>query len=138
MAQIDPSYFEKVERWRRGVKNNPGPIIEKRKAHSFVGKDLKREAELPESFNWATETDADGNSLILPTRDQLTCGSCYAFCATQVLSERLSIASNGENRVILSTQDMISSGPQFTSEVLNNQSVLQPYIDAGTAAEAEW
>jgi cathepsin B len=41
-------------------------------------------------------------------RDQVSCGSCWAFSASDVLSDRFCIASSSKNKTILSPQDMIS------------------------------
>jgi cathepsin B len=41
-------------------------------------------------------------------RDQQRCGSCWAFAASEVLSDRFCIASNGKNDHVLSPQDMVS------------------------------
>ena len=44
--------------------------------------------------------------LIQPIRDQQQCGSCWAFSANEVLSDRFSIATN--TSVILSPEDSVS------------------------------
>jgi cathepsin B len=41
-------------------------------------------------------------------RDQGKCGSCWAFSASEVLSDRFCISSGGKTNVILSPQDMVS------------------------------
>merc|ERR1711971_332820 len=45
--------------------------------------------------------------LIHPIRDQQRCGSCWAFSASEVLSDRVAIAS-GQPSPVLSPEDMIS------------------------------
>ncbi|EFC44879.1 cathepsin B [Naegleria gruberi] len=45
---------------------------------------------------------------IHPIRNQEQCGSCWAFSASESLSDRFCIASNGKVDVILSPQDMVS------------------------------
>ena len=47
-------------------------------------------------------------SRIHAIRDQAQCGSCWAFGATEALSDRFAIDSNGAIDVILSPQDMVS------------------------------
>lgn len=41
-------------------------------------------------------------------RDQAKCGSCWAFAASETLSDRFCIASKGEVNLVLSPQDMVS------------------------------
>lgn len=46
-------------------------------------------------------------SLIHPIRDQQQCGSCWAFSASEVLSDRFAIATN-KSSPVLSVEDMVS------------------------------
>lgn len=48
------------------------------------------------------------STCIHPVRDQGSCGGCWAFAATEVLSDRHCIASKGATNVILSPEDLIS------------------------------
>jgi len=43
-----------------------------------------------------------------PIRDQAHCGSCWAFAASEVLSDRFALASNGTINKILSPEDLVS------------------------------
>ena len=45
---------------------------------------------------------------IHPIRNQEECGSCWAFSASEVLSDRFTIASNGDINVVLSPEDLVS------------------------------
>lgn len=70
-------------------------------------------AGLPDSLDWDTEHKV-GNM-----RDQLTCGSCYAFAATSMLASRGRIASVGSAPdLYISPQDMISCGSPKTLDSL--------------------
>jgi len=46
-------------------------------------------------------------SCIHPIRDQASCGSCWAFAASETLSDRFCIASGGKTNVVLSPEDMV-------------------------------
>jgi cathepsin B len=59
---------------------------------------------LPENFNSADQWP----DCIHPIRDQQSCGSCWAFAASEVLSDRTCIATSGNTNVILSPQDLVS------------------------------
>ena len=47
-------------------------------------------------------------SCVHDIRDQQRCGSCWAFGASEALSDRFCIASNGAIDEVLSPQDMVS------------------------------
>lgn len=65
--------------------------------------------------------------MLLPYRDQGTCGSCYALCAASMLSDRLSILTNGEKKIYLSHQDIINCGQKLTQQ-LNKNETNKEYI----------
>jgi len=45
---------------------------------------------------------------IHPIRDQAQCGSCWAFGASEALSDRFCIASNTHVNVVLSPEDLVA------------------------------
>jgi cathepsin B len=64
--------------------------------------------DIPESFNSRDKWP----QCIHQIRDQQKCGSCWAFAASEVLSDRFCIASNGKVDHVLSPQDMVSCDTQ--------------------------
>jgi len=63
--------------------------------------------ELPENFD-AREKWPE---CIHPIRNQAKCGSCWAHGASEVLSDRFCIHSDGKINVVLSPQDLVSCDP---------------------------
>ena len=61
-------------------------------------------AAIPESFDAREEF----KGYIHPIRNQMRCGSCWAFAAAESLSDRFTIASKGEVDVVLSPEDLVS------------------------------
>lgn len=59
---------------------------------------------VPESFDSRNQWP----DCVHPILDQGQCGSCWAFGATEALSDRLCIASNGNINVVLSPQYLVS------------------------------
>jgi len=59
---------------------------------------------LPDSF----DSRQKWGKCIHPIRNQAQCGSCWAFAASEVLSDRFCIASNGSINVVLSPQYLVS------------------------------
>jgi len=61
------------------------------------------DVEVPAEFDARTKWPG----LIHPIRDQQQCGSCWAFSASEVLSDRMAIAT-GKASPVLSPEDMVS------------------------------
>jgi cathepsin B len=59
---------------------------------------------LPRTFNSKDKWP----QCIHPIRDQQNCGSCWAFSSSEVLSDRMCIATGGAVDVVMSPQDMVS------------------------------
>ena len=58
----------------------------------------------PESFDSRTQWPG----LVHAIRDQQSCGSCWAFGASEAMSDRVAIASKGAINVVLSPEEMVS------------------------------
>ncbi|XP_028414306.1 dipeptidyl peptidase 1-like [Dendronephthya gigantea] len=67
--------------------------------------DLEAADKLPTSFDWR---DVNGVNYVSPIRNQLQCGSCYAFSTMGMFEARSRISSNLTTGYILSTQDIVS------------------------------
>jgi cathepsin B len=63
---------------------------------------------LPETFDSRTQWP----NCVHQIRDQQSCGSCWAFAASEVLSDRFCIATKGATNVVLSPQDLVSCDSQ--------------------------
>jgi len=66
--------------------------------------DESEEVSVPESFDSRTQW----SDCVLPVRNQEQCGSCWAFSAAEVLSDRFCISTKGQVKNILSPQDLVS------------------------------
>jgi|Transcript_20680 cathepsin B len=64
--------------------------------------------ELPEAFDWRTDPRAAKCPSLNEIRDQANCGSCWAFGSVEAMTDRMCIASKGEQNVHLSAQDVAS------------------------------
>jgi len=64
----------------------------------------KKNTGIPDSFDSRTQWPG----CVHPIRDQAQCGSCWAFGASESLSDRFCVASNGSINVVLSPQDLVS------------------------------
>lgn len=70
------------------------------KKQMFYGDD----SDLPKEFDLRVHQ----KDCIHPIRNQKKCGSCWAFAASEVLSDRLCIATKGKINVVLSPQNLVS------------------------------
>ncbi|WKY10595.1 hypothetical protein Q1695_002728 [Nippostrongylus brasiliensis] len=64
------------------------------------------DADIPDSFDARTQWPACQS--ISTIRDQSDCGSCWAFGASEAMSDRICIASNGKTQVSISADDVLS------------------------------
>lgn len=61
--------------------------------------------------NWDWRNTSAGANYVEPMRDQLTCGSCYAFGTTSMLDERTRILTGDNDEAFFSPQDIVSCNP---------------------------
>lgn len=138
---VTSEYQELVDKWRFQVSKNMASKLNISGPYSYLEKsNLLRDAIIPKSWDWRTMTGADGSPILMPTKDQQDCGSCYAFAITQMAAHRLSILTNGQKKVPLSAQDIVSSGPRFINETFNNRnyaSTIQQLINQQAIIQAQ-
>jgi cathepsin B len=76
----------------------------KRPSGNNLGIPFGDDNQLPTDFDSRTAFP----DCIHAIRDQAQCGSCWAFAASEVVSDRFCIASKGAVNVVLSPQDLVS------------------------------
>jgi len=62
--------------------------------------------DIPETFD--ARTQWPNCPTIGEIRDQGSCGSCWAFGAVEAMSDRICIASNGQNQFHISAEDLVT------------------------------
>ena len=70
--------------------------------------DVKENESIVEKTNDAYDFREDHPECMLGIRNQLSCGSCWAFSGVMSMQERFCLKSQGEVKVILSPQDSVS------------------------------
>jgi len=80
----------------------------KRPSGSNFGIPFGDDSDIPTDFDSRTQWP----DCIHAIRDQEQCGSCWAFAASEVTSDRFCIASQGSVNVVLSPQDLVSCDGQ--------------------------
>lgn len=70
----------------------------------YRGKEKKSLKDLPESYDFRT----DYSDCTLAIKNQLSCGSCWAFAGSTALQHRFCFASQKEVKVVLSPQHLVS------------------------------
>eukprot|EP01065_Artemidia_motanka_P014103 TRINITY_DN18065_c0_g1_i1.p2 TRINITY_DN18065_c0_g1~~TRINITY_DN18065_c0_g1_i1.p2 ORF type:complete len:391 (+),score=105.21 TRINITY_DN18065_c0_g1_i1:132-1175(+) len=107
-------YVNSIGEW----KAHRNPKFEKmtlRQAKKHLGTRLDRDlaAATPvvlhaEAIPTAFDARQKWPNCVHPIRDQQQCGSCWAFGATEALSDRFCIASSGSVNLVLSPEDLVS------------------------------
>ena len=96
---------------------------------------------LPLEFDWRKKTDSRGLPFLGSVKDQGSCGGCYAFTTATMLSHRFAIATDGESKPSLSSQDMITCGKKFIESSFGNPEynpTLNQLLNDGIIVKADW
>ncbi|XP_076266827.1 cathepsin B-like [Rhynchophorus ferrugineus] len=89
--------FKKLASGSKGIKNRD----------SLVTRLHDEDVEIPESFD-SREAWPECADIIGLIRDQSRCGACWAFAAAEAMSDRICIHSNGERKILVSSQDVLT------------------------------
>lgn len=73
-------------------------------SNSTIPRVVLHAVSIPDSF----DSRKQWSNCVFPVRDQQQCGSCWAFGAAEALTDRLCIATQGAQKVVLSTEDLVS------------------------------
>jgi len=95
--------FKNLTRWEITLKLGLLPSLDSRTNNAEIVYG-PIDPYLPEQFNYKEKWPKCFHTI----RDQGNCGSCWAFAASEVLSDRFCIASNSRINEVLSPQDLVS------------------------------
>jgi cathepsin B len=98
------------------VSENPFANYSDDQLKGLLGTVLSHDNTVPQIEAAAASTSFDSRTkwpgCVHAIRDQAQCGSCWAFAASEALSDRFCIASGKKVDVVLSPQDMVSCDKQ--------------------------
>jgi cathepsin C len=84
------------------------PVLPRAQKQPASPRDAAIISSLSRNWDWR---NISGQNFVEPMRDQLTCGSCYAFAGTSMLAERIRILTGNAITPVLSPQDIVSCSP---------------------------
>jgi cathepsin B len=93
---------------------NPFVFMTEQQLQNLLGTELTEPVGFApvDVSNYQAPTSFDSRkawpNCVHPIRNQASCGSCWAFGATEAFSDRICIATGGHTNVILSPQDLVS------------------------------
>merc|ERR1719327_1403731 len=62
--------------------------------------------QVPDAFDWRTDSRAANCPSVKEIRDQANCGSCWAFGSVEAMTDRVCITSNASSNIHLSAEDV--------------------------------
>lgn len=108
----------------------------------YGGEYIGDDEPIPTSWDWREITSTLNDELLIGNvRNQGNCGSCYAFASTSALADRLSIATDGVKKLLLSPQDIINCGEIVIKNCFDNSSnrdAINQLIEDGIIEDADW
>lgn len=131
------AYVDPPESVFKVIHKNQMPILFEKEQNVLH----ENEVSLPKNWDWREQTGFDGKSLLLESRHQGTCGSCYSYAAAMMLAHRISIKTNGKIRQYFSPQDVINCGNMFVENFLNDYKdavQVRELINQNIIVEANW
>ena len=112
--EIVSAIRERTQMWEaHDVEENPFKNMTVEELMGLMGTFIAEDNEIyPEVEVTAVPTNFDSRTqwpnYIHAIRDQKSCGSCWAFGASEALSDRFTIKTGGKTNVVLSPEDMVS------------------------------
>jgi len=73
-------------------------------------KHISEPVSIPKSLDWREKKTPSGGQIVTPVKNQQSCGSCWAFSATETFESMYAIAT-GEAAPVLSPQQIVSCAP---------------------------
>ncbi len=90
------------------VKIRLGTLQSHEPEHRLPFKAPEKLVDLPDEFDWRTDSRAANCPSLKEVRDQAACGSCWAFGSVEAMTDRRCIASGGKDQTHLSAEDVTS------------------------------
>jgi C1A family cysteine protease len=109
LVELDQHHHKR--HWKRNIikrnhhlKNSDGKRSFSSRFQTLLNTNIKRGNSNPISFDWRSK------NVVGSIKDQLQCGSCYAFATSAVMESLYAIKNNAQSVVDLSPQEIVDCG----------------------------